>query len=711
MFLSLLAGAAIGTPAYEATIRRDTIGVAHVEGESDADAVFGMIYAQAEDDFPRIERNYLENLGRLAEAEGEGALWSDLRQRLWIDEADLRARYAGSPAWLQELCRAWAAGLNQYLADHPEVRPKAFTKFEPWMPLGFSEGSIGADFTQVPLSALKAFYGDGQEAPKVASRAMPAEHAGSNGIAIAPKLSADGRTLLLINPHTTLFFRDVVHMRSGEGLDAYGAVTWGQFFVYQGFNRRLGWMHTTSGLDNVDHFAVAFETDDTGRMTYRFGEELREITPRQVDIKVRMADGSFETRSFRTLATHHGPVTRLEGGKLVSTALMHRPVEALEQSFLRTKATSLNDYLEVAKRRANSSNNTVYADADGRIALLLPQFLPTKDDSFDHHSIVDGNNPAAAWGALRGIDELPSAIDPASGYVYNVNNDPWSAAGPGTFDPAEYPDDIDRFGWNPRSDHALKLLIGADGWTVARLRDAAYDTYQPAFDGLLDKLAQAQRRMGAGERKTRLAAPAEALARWDQRWSATDQVQALAIEWIEALHETNKDGSAERYTYAADFAGYRAASDEQLLAALEAAVTKLERQWGDWRVPWGEVHRYQRNDGAVRQAFDDLKPSLPVPFTPGWTGSLATSNADEVAGQRRRYNSRGNSIVAVVAFSPQGPEAWMVTAGGVSGDPQSPHFSDQAGNHVLGVLQKVPLTEGEIAAAAQSTYRVSYSGD
>ncbi len=156
-FSLLLCNTAHAAP-YRAEIVRDDWGVPHITGSSDADAVFGMIYAQAEDDFNRIEMNYLSSLGRLAEAEGDKALWQDLRQRLWIDPNELKAEYAKSPAWLRRLMQAWAAGLNQYLADHPEVKPKVLKRFEPWMALSFSEGSIGGDISRVSLSQLQAFY-------------------------------------------------------------------------------------------------------------------------------------------------------------------------------------------------------------------------------------------------------------------------------------------------------------------------------------------------------------------------------------------------------------------------------------------------------------------------------------------------------------------------------------------------------------------------
>ncbi len=239
------------------TITRDDWGIAHVKGKTDADAVFGMIYAQAEDDFNRVETNYLTNLGRLAEADrAKARLWKDLRQRLFIDPAKLQADYASSPPWLKKLMQAWADGLNTYLKTHPETHPRVLTHFEPWMALSFTEGSIGGDIERVPLTQLQAFYDKKPIAMTLAERGLLyRDPQGSNGFAIAPSHTRNKHALLLINPHTSFFFRSELQMTSDEGLNAYGAVTWGQFFIYQGFNAKAGWMHTSSGIDNVDEFA------------------------------------------------------------------------------------------------------------------------------------------------------------------------------------------------------------------------------------------------------------------------------------------------------------------------------------------------------------------------------------------------------------------------------------------------------------------------
>src|SRR5206468_2629141 len=329
--------------AGHVTITRDDWGIAHVHGHSDTDAVFGMIYAQAEDDFPRIEANYLTNLGRAAEADGEKAIWQDLRARLYVSDGELKAGYARSPAPMRRLMNAWADGLNYFLATHPAVQPRALRRFEPWMALSFTEGSIGGDIERIDLDQLEAFY----SGKRIAAHLPPkVESQGSNGIAIASKLTSDGHALLLINPHTSHYFRSEAQVTSDEGLNVYGASTWGQFFIYQGFNQHAGWMHTSSGVDSVDEFAEKIERRRGAAPCYRYGSECRQLGVRPVTINYRTADGGMASKSFRTWRTHHGPIVRAANGRWIAFAMMNKPVEALQQSFGRTRARDLASFLE-----------------------------------------------------------------------------------------------------------------------------------------------------------------------------------------------------------------------------------------------------------------------------------------------------------------------------------------------------------------------------
>ena len=690
--------------AANVTITRDDWGIAHIVGKTDADAVFGMIYAQAEDDFSRIEANYLTALGRSAEASGAGddAVWEDLRQRLFVDPAELQKEYAASEPWLRKLMDAWADGLNFYLATHPGTRPRVLTRFAPWMALSFTEGSIGGDIERISVSELKTFYGT--PTPKTAMELgrVPREPSGSNGIAIAPARTRDGRALLLINPHTSFYFRAEQQVTSREGLNAYGAATWGQFFVYQGFNAKAGWMHTSSGADNVDEFAESVSRGQGG-WSYRYGEENRQVATAPVTIAFRRPDGSLGERSFTTYRTHHGPIVAARGGKWIATALMWKPVAALEQSFLRTKATDLGSYLAVAERKANSSNDTVFADAKGEIAFLMPQFMPVRDDGFDYRRAVDGANPATDWHGLHGLADLPSAIGPKTGWVRNVNDWPWDAAGPDSPRAGNYPKYMDQAGWNYRGIHADNLLKGRDGWTLEGLRAAAFDSDLPAFRALLPGLAAAFDALAKTDpRRVVLSEPIALLRNWNCRWDAGSVATTLAVVWGDALsREAASFAEAERLNV--PYYILRSVPPAKKIDALAAAVGRLRRDFGDWRVPWGELNRWQRLDDAIRPHFDDAAPSLAIPFASAQWGSLASFGA-KPWGTKRYYGTSGNSFVAVVEFGPR-VRALAVTAGGESGDPRSKHFADQAARYASGKLRVVYFYPDQLAGHIERRYR------
>jgi acyl-homoserine-lactone acylase len=691
--------------AARVTIIRDDWGIAHVKGRTDADAVFGMIYAQAEDDFNRVENNYLVSLGRLAEAEGETAIWQDLRQRLFLDPRTLQTDYAHSPAWLKDLMQAWASGLNYYLAIHPDVHPRVLTHFEPWMALSFSEGSIGGDIERVPLTQLQAFYEKRRVAMTSAESGLVfREPQGSNGFAIAPSHTKSGHALLLINPHTSFFFRSELQMTSDAGLNAYGAVTLGQFFIYQGFNANAGWMHTSSGVDNVDEFAETIIPGPNGQRSYKYGKVLRPVTTKTVSLFFRKTDGSLGTRTFTTYATHHGPIVREADGKWIAFALMNRPVAALEQSFLRTKAADYATFLKAAQLQANSSNNTVFADSKGEIAYLHPQFVPLRDDRFDYRKPVDGSDPATDWKGLHTLESLPHVVTPANGWVMNVNNWPWTAAGPDSPKATDFPRYMDQAGETPRGQHAVLVLNARRDFTLQTLIAAAYDPYLTAFARDIPLLVAAYDRLAAGDpEKLALAAPIRLLRDWDYRWSLDSAATSLAVFWGEALwavaSQPAKDADMPVWDYIAE-----RTSDAQKLTALVEASQRLTKDFGTPAVPWGEINRFQRNDAAIVQTFDDSKPSIPVPFTSSQWGSLAAFGAQRYPGTRRYYGTRGNSFVAAVEFGPN-IRALAIHTGGASGDPASKHFLDQAQRYADGALRQVYFYPGDLEAHTERTYR------
>lgn len=682
--------------ARAVTIVRDTWGIAHTYGKTDADAIFGMIYGQAEDDFGRIERNYLVNLGRLAQVEGEGAIYSDLRQRLFVDPAALQSRYRASPRWLQELMVAWADGLNFYLASHPQVQPKLIRRFEPWMALSFSEGSIGGDIERVALDKLEAFYGG----HPVAALAPTRGNTGSNGFAIAPRLTASGHPLLWINPHTSFYFRSELQVTSEQGLDVYGAATWGQLFVYQGFNEHNGWMHPSYGGDAVDEYAETIVMRADGPW-YRYGKGLRKVVASRVTVPYVGATGPAQ-REFTVYRTHHGPVVREADGKWIAIRILQDPVRTLQQSFLRTRTRDYKSFYEVQELRADTSNNTVYADVDGNIAYFHGNFIPKRDARFDYSHPVDGSDPRTEWHGAHELKDTIVLLNPKGGWVANTNNTPFAAAGDDSPRAQDYPAYMSTSGQNYRGVHADRLLRAVHGLTLDGLIALGYDGALPAFDVFLPQLLQAYDALpGDDPRRASLRDAVELLRGWDRRASADSTATTLASFWAQAL--VDGQGPEVRDADEPATAVVGKATDADRLAALEAAIATLRADFGSWQVAWGEVNRFQRLTDDVRQPFDDSRPSVAVGMGSANWGALASFEWIRPRHTKRLYGSFGNSFVAAVEFGPR-ISAKAISAGGESGDPASPHFADQVALYSKGQLRDVWFYREDVLAHAERQY-------
>jgi acyl-homoserine-lactone acylase len=706
--------------ARNVTIIRDDWGVAHVYGKSDADAVFGMEYAQAEDDFNRVETNYINAMGRLAEAEGESKIYQDLRMKLFIDPQDMKTQYAASPAWLKSLMNAFADGLNFYLFKHPEVKPRVIKRFEPWMALTFTEGSIGGDIEKINLNQLQTFYGKAPGGPAPSARAeeklsasansdgsagdnddQPPEPTGSNGVAIAPSNTTAHHALLLINPHTSFYFRSELQMISDEGLDAYGAATWGQFFIYQGFNDRAGWMHTSSGVDAVDEYLEKVEKKGD-HFVYKYGNEERPVIESVITVPYKTAAGMAE-KKFTVYRTHHGPVVRQANGGWVSVRLMQEPVKALTQSYIRTKAKDYKSFRQTMELQADSSNNTIFADADGDIAYFHGNFIPRRDNSFDFTKPVDGSNPATEWHGLLSIDETPHLLNPKSGWLYNSNNAPWSAAGPSSPKKEDYPAYVDKGGESARGLHAVRVLHSKMDFTPASLIGAAYDSYLTWFDKPLPALIKSwDATPSDNPLKAKLADQIAMLRAWDQRWAVASVPTSLAVFWAEdILRRVRADARAAGITVEEYIAGK--APPDQLLQSLAAASDKLAADFGTWKTPWGDINRFQRITDDIAPTFNDAGPSIPVGFTSSQWGSLASFGARAYTGTKKWYGSSGNSFVAVVEFGDT-VHARAVTAGGESGDPASHHFNDQARRYSTGDFREVYYYRAQLKGHTEREY-------
>ena len=708
--------AAIGPPARllqhaeNVRIVRDNWGIAHVYGKSDADTVFGTIYAQAEDDFGRIERNYLVSLGMLAQAEGEAAVYSDLRERLFVDPRRLRQAFRESPAWLKSLMVAWADGLNYFLSTHRAVTPKVIQRFEPWMALSFTEGSIGGDIESVDLPKLREFYAP-QPRPQPLAASATAFAAvetaepnpgGSNGFAIAPARSASGHALLWINPHTSYYFRSELQMVSEQGLNVYGAVTWGQFFVYQGFNARNGWMHTSYGGDAIDEYAESIVKRPDG-LYYRYGGALRKLQVSRITISFKQG-GRLANRTFTVYHSHHGPIVRADAARWIAVKLLEDPVPALAQSYLRTKTNDYVSFRKIQDMRTDTSNNTVYADADGTIAYFHGNFIPRRDPKFDFTHPVDGSDPATEWHGPHAIEETITLLNPSSGWIQNTNNWPFSAAGSASPKPEDFPAYMWIKGENPRGIHAVEVLQNIHDVTLESLIAAGYDSHLTAFEVLLPPLLQDFDALPAEDpRRASLAGPIMSLRKWDRRTAADSVPTAVAIFWGRELIERRGTAASAAGQPIYDYLVGHLTPAERV-DALSDAVAKLQRDFGRWQIPWGEINRFQRLTDDIVQPFDDAKASLPVGFAASAWGALASFDTSYPRKTKKIYGSVGNSFVAAVEFGPV-LHAKAIMSGGESGDPASPHFTDQAQMFSQGQFRDVLFSREDVMTHAERSYR------
>ncbi|HWB28794.1 MAG TPA: penicillin acylase family protein [Chitinophagaceae bacterium] len=691
----------------QVTIIRDNWGIPHIYGKTDADAVFGLLYAQCEDDFNRVEMNYIEKLGRLAEVNGEKDLYNDLLNKMVLDSAGAVNDYNNAPLWLKKLCDAFADGINYYLYKHPEVKPNLLYHFKPWYPMLWTDGSIGAistaDLSDVDLKNL---YGGGNAPVAVKQKDYTDEHlTGSNGFAFSPSITADGNAILYINPHVTLYFRPEVHMVSDEGLNAYGAVTWGQFFVYQGFNEHCGWMHTSSYVDVSDAYIEKI-SQQNGKWVYEYEHQEKPVTVKSYVLGYK-ENNTIQTKTIHALFTQHGPVMGKRKGVWLSVKSYNRSINGLMQSWLRTKATSFAEFKKVLSLRGNTSNNTVYADAEGNIAYWHGDFVPVRDPKYDWAKPVDGTIAATEWKGIYPVDDIIHVVNPKNGWLQNCNSTPFTVAGSESPKKQDYPGYMAPDGENFRGINAVKVLSSEKGYTIDKVIAAGYNTHLAFFDGMVPALLKAYDVLPQSDSfKFALYEPIQVLRSWDMNSGENSVATTLAIEWATKLipkimHNPLDDEEDDLVTKTLKFE--QTASAQDLLEPFLQTVRELTAKWGNWQVPWGQVNRFQRLNDDIALKYDDTKPSLPVGFASSLWGQIPSYSARYFPGTMKRYGVNGNSFICAVEFGKH-IKAKSLLAGGESGNVNSKHFTDQAMMYTKGEFKDVLFYKEDVLKHAEKTY-------
>jgi acyl-homoserine lactone acylase PvdQ len=703
--------------AKQTTIIRDEWDIPHVYGKTDANAVFGLMYAQCEENFPQIEKNFLEMLGRRAEMEGPKVIYEDLMMQLIQDSADAVKDYERSPLWFKQLLMAHADGINYYLYKHPEVKPVVLKKFKPWYHLMWTDGSVSPTRSAgITEKHVEAFYGRQLFAnPNAVSRINNIEKLavfeqpnydmeektlkGSNGFAIAPKHSKTGNAMLYINPHVPFYFRSEMHMVSEEGLNAYGAVTWGQFFIYQGFNEHCGWMHTSSYADVADVYEEQVQKINN-ELFYTYEKENKKIDARKIDIKY-VENGVVKNTSFDTYKTIHGPVMGMQNGKWLSLQENNRSLDALMECWTRTKSKSLADYTKAMELLANNSNNTVYADNAGNIAYWHGNFMPKRDPKFDYTRPVDGSTKTTNWMGVHSLNEIVQSINPSNGWLQNCNATPFTVTGDQSPKAINYPAYMAPDGENGRGITAVALLSKIDKINLDELIALGYNKKLSAFDFLLPRFLEEAKTANLAPR-TRKAI--DYLANWDRFADSNSVATSLAIEWGTKLGAEVPPADTEEAATQIIVKYNRMNLEvpfETKVKLLEATLDQFEKWYGNWEIKWGAINRFQRVGPGKN--FEDNAFSLAVNQASSKWGALPSFESRRYPNTVKRYGYTGNSFVAAVEFGKK-LKAKTIITGGQSRFAESKNFTDQAYGFINGQFKTIHYYKEDVLANKKLAY-------
>lgn len=670
--------------ARQVTIYRDVYGVPHVFGRTDASTVFGFAYAQAEDNFWRIEENYMAAIGRSAEVYGERRLVRDRRNRALEIPRLAREEYARLDPHTRSLCDAFAAGLNFYIARHPETKPRLLTKMEPWYPLAF----IRYNYYQQGFANDRALQGADLQTAEIDLRLK--DNQGSNGWVIGPSRSATGHAMLFINPHLPFFGSGQVyegHVHSDQGWNFTGYTRFGFPLPYVGHNEYGGWVSTDNSADLTDVYGETFD-DPSRPLAYRYGNGYRMATEHNEEILVKTTAG-METRRFRMVRTHHGPVLGARDGKKLAVRMAKFGSDGwLREWYLMTRARSASELKRAMAPLDMLFGNVMYADRLGNTFYLYNGAVPRRDPRFNWKQAVDGSDPATEWKGYHTIDELPQLTNPKTGWMQNCNTTPFLLTSEGNPDPKNFPSYMVQESDNLRGEISRRILAENNRFTFEEWRRAAFELYVlGAEKELPSMLASVRKRLDApGDNSGDLRAAYDALSAWNRR-SATDSVaMTLFTLWRDKIDEK------------------RASDDSAKVEALSEVLKTLSADFGTWRVAWGEINRLQRYDESSDDSFRDDRPSVAVPGFGGRDGAVFTVATIPVRGQKRRYGAAGASYISVVEFGPK-VRAFSIHTFGSSGHPESRHFMDQARMYARGEFKPAWTTLPEIKANLESSYR------
>ena len=681
--LSPLAPAQAPALASQVTIYRDKFGVPHVFGRTDAAAAFGFGYAQAEDNFPRLEDNFIRAIGRRAEVDGEGAAWEDRLNRVLELPRLAREEHARLDPKMRALVDGFVAGINYWMEKHPAAPRRLLTRMEPWYPLAF----IRYNYFQ---NGFVFASGVRRNEMILSAGAAPEEgdlrrENGSNGWVVGPSRSASGHALLFINPHLPFFGPGQVyegHVQSDEGWNFTGYTRFGFPLPYVGHNESAGWVSTDNAADMSDLYLETFD-DPSRPLSYRYGDGRREAVEWRDSIRVKTAAG-VETRALVLRKTHHGPIVGNRGGRALALRMAKLDADGwIGEWYAMTRARNLDQFRAAMRPMNMLFGNAMYADRDGNTYYVYNGAVPRRDPAFDWGEPVDGSDPRTEWQGWHEFDQLPQLANPASGWMQNCNGTPFLLTDAGNPSAANFPNYMVQEPDTRRSMISRRILGAKEKWTFAEWERAAFDTHVIWADSTLPALFSSFDALAPDDpRRIRLDSAVRELRAWDRRSTTASAATTLFVTFNDRI---------EREPAPAP------------LVALDSAIAALTRNLGHWRVPYGETTRLQRWNDLGGTASDSL-PSVAVPGVSGDDGAVFTFTAVNFRNAKRRYGVHGGSYISVVEFGPT-VRAKTIHVFGASGDPASPHYFDQAPLYARGEFKPGWFTLQEIKANLERAYQ------
>lgn len=660
--------------ARSVTIYRDTYGVPHVFGPTDASCVFGYVYAQAENNFWQIEDGYIRALGRASELYGEKTLNDDEQVRALEIVQLSKAEYKRAGPPIQQLLQAAAAALNYYVERNPHA-PRVRLRFEPWHVYAFGRYALYHQFI-LKQTGLKP------EDIKTA-----ADSQGSNMWAIRPAKSATGHAMLFINPHQPFFgvgqwYEGQVH--SDEGWDMSGASFFGSAFPTIGHNEVLGWSHTVNKPDVFDVYEETFD-DPADPLAYRYNGGHRKAKQWSESIGVKTESG-VTSRTFTFLKTHHGPILTRRGGKSLAVRLAKfEEGGQLEEWYAMSKSRNLADFKHAMAAVAIPMFNTIYADREGNIFYLYNGAVPRRSANVEWRKPVDGSSPDTEWHGYHPMSELPQLTNPDSNFLQNCNSTPFTTVIHGNPEPSNFPSYMVGEGDTARARMSRRILYSKVKFSFDDWTQAGFDTnVLRADDEVPELLKKFHEKLTPVHREV-----LEELRDWNHRSSVDSVATTLFMLWYEKQFGTAVIPASK--------------PKQDPVTALEQVVSELESKYGTWRVPWGDINRLQRNQSGGEEPFSDARESLPIAGAPGDVGIIFNFYARPQPGLKRRYGTAGHSFVSVVDFGPQ-VEARSILVFGENSNPKSPHYFDQSELYAKQQFKPAWFTLADIKAHAERTY-------